>query len=86
MNDLDPTNSFKIRKPELRIRKPRRSDIKRSNPCGDQITQFTGYTKRFNVKNSYCNHKKKEPDLTQSLLYAYHPPTKGKHKQGGLLL
>ncbi len=30
--------------------------------------------------------KKQEPHLMQNLLYVYRPPTKGKHKQGGLLL
>ncbi len=30
--------------------------------------------------------KKQEPHLMQNPLYVYHPPTKGKHKQGGLLL
>jgi hypothetical protein len=37
MNDLDFTNVAKIQKPMLRVRKPRGSDIKWSNPCGDQL-------------------------------------------------
>jgi hypothetical protein len=56
MNDLDPTNVFKIWKPELGIRKSGGNDIKWSNPCGDQTTHFIGYTESSNVKKSGCNH------------------------------
>jgi hypothetical protein len=45
----------------LGIKKLGGSDIKRSNPCGDQATHFIGYTESIIVENSYCNHKKKEP-------------------------
>jgi hypothetical protein len=55
---LDPTNAPKIQKPESKIKKPRGSDIKWSNPCGNQITHFTNYTKSPNAKNPYSNCKK----------------------------
>ncbi len=58
-NDLDPTNVPKIQKPKL-VRKLGRNDIKWSNPYGDQVTHFTSYTKSFNAKFFYCNHKKKK--------------------------
>jgi hypothetical protein len=58
MNDLDPTNALKIQKLELGVRKLGGNDIKWSNLCGDQVTHFVGYSKRFNVKNFYDNHKK----------------------------
>jgi hypothetical protein len=58
MNDLDPTSASKIQKPELGIRKPGENDIKWSNPCGNQTTNFIGYIKSLNVENSCCNHKK----------------------------
>jgi hypothetical protein len=48
----------KIPKPELGVKKPRGSDIKLSNPLGDQVTHFAKYTKSLNAKNSYCNYKK----------------------------
>jgi hypothetical protein len=47
----------KIQKPESGIIKLKRSDIKWSNLCGDQDTQFVGYIKSHNANNS-CNNRK----------------------------
>jgi hypothetical protein len=58
MNDLDPNNAPKIRKPESKVRKPRGNDIKWSNPCGDQATHFNDYIEIPSFENSSCNHKK----------------------------
>ncbi len=48
----------KIQKPQLEVKKLRRSDIKWSNPCGDQITHFDHCSESANVENSCCNCKK----------------------------
>jgi hypothetical protein len=40
------------------VRNLRGSDIKWSNPYGDQITHFIGCIKSPNVEKIYCNHKK----------------------------
>ncbi len=58
MNYLDLIGVPKIWKLGYKIRKPWRSDIEWSNPCGDQITHFVEYTKSSNVKNSSYNYKK----------------------------
>ncbi len=58
MIDLDPTSVPKIQKPKLRVKKPRESDIKWSNPCGDQATHFNDCTKILNLENFSYNHKK----------------------------
>jgi hypothetical protein len=55
---MDPTSTPKIQKPELKVRKPRGSDIKWSNPYGDQATHFVGCIESLNADNSYCDHKK----------------------------
>jgi hypothetical protein len=39
------------------VRKLRGSDIKWSNPYGDQITHFIGCIKSLNVEKIYCNQK-----------------------------
>ncbi len=44
-------------KTQLKIRKSKRSDIKWSNPYGNQTTHFVGYTESPNANNSYCNCK-----------------------------
>ncbi len=33
------------------------SDLKQSNPYGDQVAHFVGYTKSPNAQNSCCNCK-----------------------------
>jgi hypothetical protein len=58
MNDLDRTSVPKLQKPKLRIKKPRRSDIKWSNPCGDQTTHFVSCTENFNAQN-FCSNCRK---------------------------
>jgi hypothetical protein len=63
MNDLDFTDVPKIQEPMSRVRKPRRSDIKWSNPYGNQVTHFIGYIENPNFENSSCNCKKHEPHL-----------------------
>jgi hypothetical protein len=52
-----PINAPKIQKLELKIRKPQGSDIKWSNPLGDQATHFASCTERPNANNSSYNHK-----------------------------
>jgi hypothetical protein len=52
MNDLDPIDVPKIRKPDLEVKTLRRSDIEWSNLYGDQATHFVGYIESLNVKNS----------------------------------
>jgi hypothetical protein len=54
-NDLDPINVSKI-KPKLGVKTSRESDIKWSNPYGDQTTHFVDYIKSLNIENSCCNH------------------------------
>jgi hypothetical protein len=54
---VNPIGAPKIWKPKSKIWKPRGSDIKWSNPWGDQATHFVGYTKRLYAKNSSYNHK-----------------------------
>jgi len=49
MNDLDPLDAPKVRKPELKVKKLGRNDIKWSNHCGNQTTHFANYTKSLNV-------------------------------------
>jgi hypothetical protein len=68
----------KIQKPKLGIRKLRRSDIKWSNPYGDQVTHFTSYTKKFNAKNSYCNHKKTRTTFDAKPIICVSSTNKGK--------
>jgi hypothetical protein len=53
MNDLDPIDVPKIKKPYLEVKKLGKSDIEWSNPCGDQVTHFVGYIESLNAKNSY---------------------------------
>ncbi len=53
---MDPTSVPKIRKPELKVKKPKGSDINWSNLWGNQVTHFAGYTESPNVNNSSCNH------------------------------
>ncbi len=48
----------RIQKPKSRVKKPRRSDMKWSNPYGEQVTHFLGWTKNLHVENSCYNHKK----------------------------
>jgi hypothetical protein len=57
-NGLDPTGVPKVQKPKSRVRKLRGSDLKWSNPYGNQVAHFVGYTKSLNVQNFYCNCKK----------------------------
>jgi hypothetical protein len=42
----------------LRVRKLGGSDIKWSNPYGNETTHFVGCTENPNAENSSCNHKK----------------------------
>jgi hypothetical protein len=42
----------------LKVRKSKGSDIKWSNPYGDQTTHFVGCIESPNVHNSCYNHKK----------------------------
>jgi hypothetical protein len=55
---LDSIDVPKIRKLEFEVKKLGKSDIKWSNPYGDQITHFTSYIESLNVKNFFCNCKK----------------------------
>jgi hypothetical protein len=57
MNDVDPTSVPKIRKLELEVKKLRGSDIKWSNPSGNQATHFVNCTQSANVDNLYCDRK-----------------------------
>jgi hypothetical protein len=54
---VDPTNAPKIRKPELKVRKPRRSDMELSNLSKNQTTHFVGCIERPNTNNSSYNLK-----------------------------
>jgi hypothetical protein len=58
MNGLNPTNVPKVWKPKLGVKKLGRNDLKRSNPCGNQVAHFVGYIKSLNAQNSCCNCKK----------------------------
>jgi hypothetical protein len=80
MNDLDPTNAPKIQKLELGVRKPRRSDIKWSNPYGDQATHFNDYTESPSLENSSYNHIKIRATFNVRFIICVSLPTKGKHK------
>jgi hypothetical protein len=57
-NGFNPTSVPKVWKPKSRVRKLRGSDLKWSNPCGDQTSHFVGYTKSPNAQNFCCNSKK----------------------------
>jgi len=57
-NDLDPTSVPKIQKPKLGVKKLRSSDIKWSNPYGNQVTHFITCTESINAENFFYNHKK----------------------------
>jgi hypothetical protein len=57
-NDLDPIGVPKIQKPKLGVRKLGGSDIKWSNPLGNQVTHFIGCIESISVENFFCNHKK----------------------------
>jgi hypothetical protein len=48
----------KIWKLKSKVRKPRRSDIRWSNPCVDRTTHFTDCNENLNAKNSCYNCKK----------------------------
>jgi hypothetical protein len=57
MNDVNPTDAPKVRKPESKIRKPKTNDIELSNPYENQTTQFASCIENPNANNSCCNHK-----------------------------
>lgn len=42
----------------LGVKKPRKSDMDRFNPCGNQATHFASWMENSNVANFACNHKK----------------------------
>jgi hypothetical protein len=41
----------------LGVKKPRRSDMDRLNPCGDQASHFASWMENLNVANFAYNHK-----------------------------
>jgi hypothetical protein len=57
-NDLNPIDAPKIRKLKSRVRKPKRSDIKWSNPCVDQAIHFIDCNENPNAENFCYNCKK----------------------------
>ncbi len=63
------------------IRKLGGSDIKWSNPYGDQI--MLAALKALMLITHATTIKTLEPHLMQVLLYVCHPPKKGKHNRVG---
>jgi hypothetical protein len=39
-NSIKPINALKTHKPMSGVKKPRRSDMNKCNPCGNQATHF----------------------------------------------
>jgi hypothetical protein len=65
----------------IKNKKQGKNDIEWSNPCGDQTTHFNlTALEVLMLKTFALIVKKQEPHLMEDLLYAYHLPTKGKHK------
>jgi hypothetical protein len=58
INILKPTNAPIIKKLVLGVRKLRRSEMNRFNPCGDKATHFTNQMENLDATNFACNHKK----------------------------